>query len=84
MSIFKATLLAGLCLASFACHDTPPGSRGGSDSAKRVDGTGHTGDLSSGSDTQRNPDSTGSAANAPSGATTPSGTGNSNTDMPRR
>ncbi len=90
MSIFKGSLLVGLCLASFACHKRPPGSKDSNGSGS-VDGTGHTGAVAPANGTPGDPNApagsaptgstTGSAAAVPTGTTAPSGTGNSNTDM---
>lgn len=86
MTLLRGSVLAALCLAA-ACHDTPSGSRG-SDNARPVEGTGHTGAVEPARRTAGDPEVSPNAPSAsaattanPAPATPPSGTGNSNSDV---
>lgn len=87
MSIVKASLCAGLCVAALACRNNPDGSHG-SDQARPVEGTGHTGQVAPARGTSGDPEVSPNAPSAsasttanPPPAVPPSGTGNSNSDV---
>lgn len=91
MTRLGASVLAGLCVAAFACHDTPSGSQTGGGNGRPVEGTGHTGDVKPANGTSGDPaaspnapgGSTATTANPTYGNGAPSGNGNSNSDIPQ-